>query len=196
MNRLQGDEHVYVTKRGFGWYQQELLDLFCEEALAGGYGVIYMVRDPADVLTSRHRGDSSTQYYLSPDRWVESVRGGEHLVSQLDGRVPFLTIRYEDLVTDPEATRQQIESCFDMQLRSEVTSWSDLGENVDAGALGDLATALHSIRSFDADSIGKWKRTESLADYWEGLLCGEFGDELLQFGQRYQYDSTKIVAGS
>lgn len=191
-NRIRGVEQVYVTKRGYGWFDEGVVNEFVEDALACNYCVIYMVRDPADVLTSRHRGESSRQFYLEPSRWLESIRSGELLTEKLANQVPFLTIRYEDLVTHPETIRAQIESTMGLQLRPEVQSWSDLSNNVDASSLGDLATALHSIRSFDATSVGKWRKDEDLKRYWNQLLSGEYGSELIEFGKRYGYESVML----
>ena len=189
-NRLLRTERIYVTKRGYGWYQTDLLDRLCDDASSCDLGIIYMVRDPADVLTSRHRGKPDSQYYLEPQRWLESVQAGERLLERLSGKVKLLTIRYEELVGSPESIRQQLEETFDLSLRPSIESWAELDKNVDREKLGDLETALHSIRSFDAASIGKWKQDEELSTYWLSLLEGELGNQLRSFSDLYGYNSS------
>lgn len=192
-NLMRRANLTYVTKRGYGWFNEELLHAFCADAIAGQYGVIYMVRDPADVLTSRHRGEQTRTYYLEPERWAKSVHAGEFLRKKLGDKTSFLTLRYEDLVREPELVRKRIEDEFGLKLRPSVSSWSDLGSNVDPDSLGDLATALHSIRSFDESSIGKWKNDEELCRHWKQLLTSEIGDELATFGQTHGYESVNSV---
>ena len=194
-NRVRRTDKIYVTKRGYGWFQEPLLNEFCDDALAGGYGVIYMVRDPADVLTSVHKGESERRFYLEPQRWSRSIRAGERLTERLSGKVPFLIVRYEDLVRHPEETRDRVESTFGLRLQPKVESWANLDSNVAPESLGDLATALHSIRSFDVASIGKWKVNPELADYWQSLLDSDIATELARFGQTYGYDIKSLTVG-
>ena len=46
-------------------------------------GLILFVRDPRDVLCSRHSGASPDQAYVTPEHWHASIRAGEALFENL-----------------------------------------------------------------------------------------------------------------
>lgn len=59
--------------------------------------LIYMVRHPYDVLTSRHRGDLAKGYFTTVDDWLAEYRAFLELERQR-GDDGLLLLRYEDLV--------------------------------------------------------------------------------------------------
>lgn len=62
--------------------------------------VIYVVRDPRDVIVSRH-GKNKDKYYSNIRLW----RQMHGYARSLYEHERFLEIRYEDFVTDPDATQ-------------------------------------------------------------------------------------------
>ena len=65
--------------------------------------VIYVMRDPRDVIVSRHAKDKSV-YYSNIRLW----RQMHACAKQMAGHERFLEIRYEDFVRDPDETQQLI----------------------------------------------------------------------------------------
>ncbi|MDA9867776.1 sulfotransferase, partial [Gammaproteobacteria bacterium] len=65
--------------------------------------VIYVTRDPRDVIVSRH-GKSEDMYYSNIRLWREL----HACARSLFGHDRFLNIRYEDFVNNPDATQSQI----------------------------------------------------------------------------------------
>ncbi|RLA55352.1 MAG: sulfotransferase family protein, partial [Gammaproteobacteria bacterium] len=60
--------------------------------------IIYMGRDPRAVITSKHR-ESPGQYFCNYRVWREC----DSAARRYTGHPRFLQLRYEDLVTDPDA---------------------------------------------------------------------------------------------
>jgi hypothetical protein len=69
--------------------------------------VIYVTRDPRDVIVSRH-GKSEDMYYSNIRLWREL----HACARSLFGHDRFLNIRYEDFVNNPDATQNQITAKF------------------------------------------------------------------------------------
>jgi hypothetical protein len=186
-NFLQIGRSHYVTKRGYSWFRRRNVDKFIRVATAERIGVIYMVRDPSDVLTSCHKGELSREYYVEPDRWCRSVQAGEAIRSALEDRVPFLVIRYEDLVNSPDRVCEKLVSTFQLRLRPGAESLSRLASNVDTAKVRGLETALHGVRDFDASSVGKWRSDSKLHAYLRDLLASEIASNLRDFAHEYDY---------
>ncbi|MEE2936850.1 MAG: hypothetical protein VYA84_12755 [Planctomycetota bacterium] len=196
-NFLQIGRSHYVTKRGYSWFRHENVDKFIRVATAERIGVIYMVRHPSDVLTSCHKGELNRKYYVEPDRWCLSVQAGETIRFALEDRVPFLVIRYEDLVSSPDRVCEKLVSAFRLRLRPGAESLSRLASNVDTEKVGGLETALHRVRDFDTSSVGKWRSDPKLCDYLRDLLKSEIASSLRDFANEYDYSfeglGTKVV---
>ncbi|MEM7394946.1 MAG: sulfotransferase [Verrucomicrobiota bacterium] len=69
--------------------------------------VIYMQRDPRAAITSIHNIDAK-KYFADFTVW----RAGDEAAARLAGHDRFLTLRYEDLVTDPDGMQQRIAEQF------------------------------------------------------------------------------------
>ena len=71
--------------------------------LNGRVFLIEVVRNGLDVILSRHSSNLDT-FWVDQDRWIHEVELGR----SYHGVFPFLTIRYEDLVTDPQSVLNSI----------------------------------------------------------------------------------------
>mgnify|MGYP001828991843 FL=1 len=80
------------------YYFRDILEHF-----DGDVRLIHIVRDGRDVVTSEHPSRPG-EFWMKPRRWIDSVSAG----LALEGDPRLLTIRYEDLVGDFEATAQAI----------------------------------------------------------------------------------------
>jgi hypothetical protein len=65
--------------------------------------LIHMVRDPRDVITSRHP-ERPDGYWVSPRRWIHDVQAGR----TMEGHPQLLTVRYEDLTSDYEGVMRKV----------------------------------------------------------------------------------------
>ena len=69
--------------------------------------IIYLLRDPRSVITSKH-GAASQQYFCNYRVWQDCERAAANYA----GHPRFLRLRYEDLVADPDRVQACITSLF------------------------------------------------------------------------------------
>src|SRR5688572_8754060 len=72
MCRGRLSRHTLFTKRTYRWFEEENLRLLEERVRSEKMGLILLVRDPRDVLCSRHAGVSGDQAYVTPEHWYSS----------------------------------------------------------------------------------------------------------------------------
>ena len=190
-DRLTGGPSVLVTKREYGWFEPRQLDRLIGCTRRERIGVIYIVRDPRDVLTSRHARDPSRRFYVEPERWQASVRAGDDLFARLDSYPHKLTLKYEDVVTDPATAETALASTFGLSLRPGIASIGRLKDNLEKlEASTRMAAFMQNIRNFDPTTIGRWKRNPEQVAYLEKLLTDSpIAEELDRFMERYGYRS-------
>jgi hypothetical protein len=125
------------------------------------FHVICMVRDPRDVVTSRHgrdmvrywaprHGRDMVRYWAPLRLWKRNYR----LAKPLFKHARVMPVRYEDLVTDPDKVRAEIARRLPFLRRTGGFSDFHRLANPAAGAV----TALGGVRAFSTDSIGNWRR--------------------------------------
>src|SRR5271170_8026357 len=68
-----------------------------------GIRVLWMLRNPPDILTSAH-GGMPGKYYVEPERMIASLQ----LYERFKNEEQVLTVRYEDLVFEPKAVQNKI----------------------------------------------------------------------------------------
>jgi len=71
---------------------------------------INIIRDPRDVLTSKHRNKPG-EYWVSLNRWVKDVNRG----LEYEDHPRVFTVRYEDLVQNFEPTIQKLCAFMEME---------------------------------------------------------------------------------
>lgn len=161
----------FVTKRDYGWFKEENMRLLIESTIKERIGLIYIVRDPRDVMASIHgrdalqaaqQGEDTVSEYVTPEHWLQSVAAGEKIMKLLADYPNILTLRYEDIMLDPSRVEALISTTFGPKRRKNAHSIDRVIDNVDALSLevsSNYAFALHNVRNFDRRSIGKWKTT-------------------------------------
>src|SRR5580693_2858266 len=65
--------------------------------------ILWMLRDPRDILTSIH-ANQPDKYYVTPDRLIKSLQ----LYLQFKDEPQVLAVRYEELVSQPDAMQGKI----------------------------------------------------------------------------------------
>jgi hypothetical protein len=139
--------------------------------------ILWMLRDPRDVLTSTHP-DQPGKFYVTPERLIQSFQ----LYGQFKDEAQVLTIRYEELVTNPDAVQNRIAQSLNLVASRKFAEahkfFPRFHENV---------RAMHSIRPIDANSVQKWRNNPPLEQYLRRLfashpaivsLAGECGYEI------------------
>lgn len=183
----------YVTKRDYGWFKEDSLQDTVAHIKDQKIGIINLIRDPRDVLVSSHVGaETHDSYYVTPKRWQMSVRAGEHIVESVKDIVPAMTLRYEDVIRDADATEHRIARTFGLVKRPNMRSLSNLRDNVEAMKLPAedwMTKAMHKLRNFDDRSISGWLNDGTKKDYVDSLQNSDdlFGDTLRNFIQQHGY---------
>lgn len=150
-HRITAD-HV-VTKKPADIHHCDAIRRFYEGS-SSAVRFLVTVRDPRDVLTSRHLGASDrTKPFVRPQALSRRLRLLVHEIECDD----TLVVRYEDVVRDPNAERDRIARFTGLGLRSDWASPS-----VFAGATpGEkLQGAMGAMRPVDSRSVGKWREDE------------------------------------
>lgn len=125
--------------------------------------IIYMLRDPRDVIVSKHpKFDKKGVYYTSPKRWIASVE-------VLTGvpKINRLTIvRYEDLLKDPLKCQNLLSNRFGLVEAIPFTECHTKFKLIDK----DGVESMHGARPFDQSRIGAWKSNPKDVRYVESAL--------------------------
>ncbi len=141
-------------------------------ALERNLWVIYMMRDPRDVVVSRH-GQEPDKYWTNLRMWKHLHRAAEKA-----SRHPrFLTVRYEDLVADPARVQGWLKSKMPfLRMRA---SFSDF--HMTARPSDKSLEALGEVRPISDDSVGSWRRHKPRLAA-QLLLHGPITGELIDLG--------------
>lgn len=70
--------------------------------------VIYMVRDPRDVISSHHGFIRTDEYFCDFQKWWKA----DDCAKALAGHERFVPVRYEDLVLEPDSVQAQLMQAF------------------------------------------------------------------------------------
>lgn len=112
------------------------------------FHVVYLLRDPRDVIVSRH-GRSRDRYYTNIRVWRENQAAAADFVDH----PRCLVLRYEDFVADPDAAQRQLCARFPwLRIRHPFSRYHEHAQ-VSAASL----QALHSVRPIAPDSVGLWR---------------------------------------
>ena len=110
--------------------------------------LIATLRDPRAVVSSRHSSRPDV-YFRGFRHW----RGCARAIRRLQAHPRCLVVRFEDLLTGPDAVQSAIEDGFGFLERR--ACFSDFPEGVETGERA--ARSLGGIRRLDASRIGRWK---------------------------------------
>jgi hypothetical protein len=184
------DRAYYVTKRSFEWYEPDAIAKLAEYVRRFQVFLINIIRDPRDVLTSRHARDKKGSYYVDPDRWKRSMEAADRLLQLLDGYPYTLTVRYEDVVLNSRGFEETVRTRFGMKLRETLKNIDGLKDNLEALKLNvGRVKAMHTLRNFDPESIGRWKKSADEVVYLDEISKkADYKDVLYNTLDRYNYD--------
>ena len=110
--------------------------------------VIYMLRDPRDTTTSKHRKDPD-RYWASLRYWKTYTTYGR----KLQNHPRFITVRYEDLVKKPDEVQAYLMQRMPfLQKRAAFSRYHEF-----AKPSKHSLDALRGMRPVDYTSVGKWR---------------------------------------
>jgi len=111
---------------------------------------IIMIRDPRDVLSSRHPKTGEHAYFQDTEQWKDIHAD----VMKYRNDPDVLVVRYEDLVADPQAVQAKVEA---------FTGEKSDRRYIDAtqAVRPDFDThTLNGVRPVDRSGIGRWAKGE------------------------------------
>jgi hypothetical protein len=109
--------------------------------------VIYLLRDPRDVIVSRH-GKDKGMYYSNIRLWRELHEVAKSIASH----ERFLEVRYEEFVSQPDAVQQQIAAKFPWLKKKH--NFSEFHQHAVVSDKSKLA--MNDVRPIAPSSVGKW----------------------------------------
>lgn len=134
--------------------------------------VICMLRDPRDIICSKHKKD--------PDRYWASLRYWKLYskeVQKLETHPRFILVRYEDFVSNPDQTQHKLSSSI--PFLEKITAFSNYHN--EAAVSSSSTKALSGVRPIKPTSVGRWRdHKPRIAGQIE--LHGDFTNDLIRFG--------------
>jgi hypothetical protein len=110
--------------------------------------VVYLIRDPRDVVCSRH-GNDPEKYWVGLKYWKLFLP----VYERLRNHPRFIPLRYEDFVREPDATQERLERSLPLQKRQHQFSEYHRHVRPSDGA----KHALGNVRPISDASVGRWK---------------------------------------
>ena len=147
--------------------------------------VIYVLRDPRDVICSRH-GKDKDMYYSN----IRLYRELHAYAKKMYGHNRFLEVRYEDFVRDPDSTQGLIEDKFPWLEKKH--DFSEYHEYAQVSAKS--ATAMHSVRPIAPTSVGVWTQHPARIK-GQQQIHGSLTPLLIELGYESTADWEKVLAG-
>ncbi len=142
--KLRRDATVYLSK-----WPGHMISVRRRLRFDRHFHVVCMLRDPRDVVTSRH-AKNMARYWAPLRYWKRNFRHARRLLDH--PRV--IPVRYERLVTEPDAVQAEIARRLPF-LRA-TGAFTDFHRRAVPSA--PAVTALGGVRAISADSIGNWRR--------------------------------------
>lgn len=140
--------------------------------------VICMVRDPRDVVTSVHSNRQS-EYFTELNVWKANNR----IISRISHLGNFTAIRYEDLVSDPDAVQAKIQQRMPFLSKTRDFSQWHVGTIVSEKA----SLALNGVRPISKSEPFRWRKHAGRI-HQQISAHGPMSDELIA----WDYEKDKL----
>ncbi|HZH50114.1 MAG TPA: sulfotransferase [Nitrospira sp.] len=186
---VSGRKH-YVTKRNSGWTKPDRIDDLIEWTRLENIGIINLVRDPRDVMLSRHAGAARPDLpYISQKRWYDSILATDKVFDSLKDHPRKLTLRYEDLILKPLESQSQIEAAFGVLPNPNALPIDKVKDNFERLRLQYDARelpALNGLRNMDAETVLHWRKSGDAPSF--ETMTPDMLDRLKRFCEEHGYD--------
>jgi len=111
--------------------------------------VLYVLRDPRNVITSKH-GKSGDLYYSALYVWNEY----EEFKEKLQNHPRFIIVKYEDIVNNPDLLQKQLmEKLHVLKFKHKFSEF-----HLHASPSGSTTDALNGLRPITNSGLDKWKQ--------------------------------------
>lgn len=166
-SRAPGDPEIFLSK-----CPKDIMKIEPSLEVDPNLYALCMIRDPRDVIVSKHRKD--------PDRFWAGLKYWKLYSKQLStliDKTRFLLIRYEHFVKNPDQIQRLITER--LPFLKKKAPFSRYHEVVEVSDLSD--EALGGVRPIQPTSIGKWKKfKQRVAGQLQ--LHGPITNDLIQYG--------------
>ncbi len=173
------DGQILVTKRPKDtMYMPDVIDdpeLF----------VVYVMRDPRDVIVSRH-GKDKDMYYSNIRLWREL----HAYAQQIADHDRFLQVGYEEFVSNPDAVQGQIAAKFPWL--ETLHKFSEYHEYANVSEKSKLA--MNDVRPIAPTSVGKWKNNLGRIK-GQQITHGSLAPDLIECGYETSNDWEQVLDG-
>lgn len=114
---------------------------------------VFLLRDPRDLIVSEH-GSKLGKYWSNLFIWQRSIA----VYDKLKHHRRFITVRYEDLVSDPDKVQRELLARMGF-LEAQIP-FSEYHKYIpqEAAQSKKLLDAMRGIREISTGSIGAWRR--------------------------------------
>lgn len=173
LTRMKSGVNTYLTKHPHG-----IKYLNPRMALDPRLYVICMMRDPRDVIVSRH-GKNPDSYFTSLQNWKRHSK----IVDKFKNHERFLVVKYEDLIRNPDDIQSRIATWIPgLTITLPFSAFHDAGEVSQKSQL-----ALNGVRPIDSGNASKWRK--HLPRVKEQIeLHGDISEDLKRWG--YETDDS------
>lgn len=140
--------------------------------------IIYLLRDPRDVISSKHRRDPN-KYFVGLWYWKQYTEAAD----ELRDHSRFITVRYEDFVRTPDRIQERlIEKMPFLTKEAPFSRYHEVANLSDSSEL-----ALSGVRPIAPKSVGNWKKhLPRVAGQIQ--KHGSISDKLIEYG--YEEDAS------
>ncbi|MDJ0555858.1 MAG: glycosyltransferase family 92 protein [Microcoleaceae cyanobacterium MO_207.B10] len=123
--------------------------------------IIFMMRDPRDILLSEHGMRPGRPFHQSPDLWIKNAL----FFQNLEHNPRLVLVKYEDLLTKPNEIQEKIATALGLEIAIPFSEcWKHFQPNQ------SNIKALNGVRPLDQSSIGKWKQDSDQREYINNQL--------------------------
>lgn len=172
------DEGVTVTKHPEEvFYMRRLL------AIEPRLHVIYLSRDPRDVISSVHKGSLQEVYFTGINKWIEYQQEFE----KIKEHPRVFEVKYKELVSSPDLVQKKISSAFPFLIKKE--QFSSYHKSATPSELS--LVAMNDLRPISTKSLGSWKKNLPRIKH-QLSICPELPELLIKYG--YEKDNNWLEA--
>ena len=139
------------------------------------FGAIYMMRDPRDVLVSKHFLKPK-RYWVPTKRWIDAAK----IAEELQGKERILMVSYEELLSDPKKVQEEIASAFGLSI---AIPFEKCHEHFDQDDQTNISN-MNGARPLDPGRIGNWKNDPAKKKHIEKRLKDV---ELVKYMKKFGY---------
>lgn len=173
------DEQIVLSKRPKDtMYMPDVID-------DPGIFVVYVMRDPRDVIVSRH-GKNKDMYYSNIRLWREL----HACARKMADHDRFLQVGYEEFVSSPDTVQEQIAAKFPWL--QKLHNFSEYHEYANVSEKSKLA--MNDVRPIAPTSVGKWKSNLGRIKAQQ-VMHGSLTPDLIECGYESSDEWEQVLDG-